>query len=216
MKNDPAPLSRRRDDPDKPGAAASPATQDRARPAPAPPGPPNSASDPPLDHRSVTTIGTIGEILADADPRRSFGPMFFASQLRVFVRDCCGGADDHHPVVQVLLADGALLDLCHVIGVASGWVALAVRDEDHPRDESRRRTELVPYRAIERVTIKPQRGEAGGIGFSHRIEPRAIGVSHMAPVSGGEDVPTNGLSVATHEGGDAAGGVGGSMPPQAS
>lgn len=190
MKHDaPHAQARRRDETAQPNEGrAAPAGRER-------PAAPNPAHHPPQEGPSVTTIGTIGEILADADPRRSFGPMFFASQLRVFVRDCCGGSDDYHPNVQVLLADGAVFDLCHVIGVASGWVALAVRDEDHPKDESRRRTELVPYRAIERVTIRPSRDESGGIGFSHRVEPQAIGVAHMTPVSAGAEPngqPTNG------------------------
>ncbi len=73
-----------------------------------------------------------------------FGPAFFAGQLRGLVRERCPDPREGLPSVQLHLGSGERLDLCHVIGFAPAWVALAVWESG----SDAMRTELVPYESI--------------------------------------------------------------------
>jgi hypothetical protein len=97
-----------------------------------------------------------------------FGPIFFLEQLGAFVREKCPQPTEGLPVVEIHLAEGEVLDLCHVIGVAPTWVALAVNEVDAGPDDPRMRTELVPFGRIVRVTVRASRRAAPEIGFSDR------------------------------------------------
>ena len=66
-----------------------------------------------------------------------FGPMFFLGQLGAFVRGMRPPPDEGLPVVEIHLADGDVLDLCHVMGVAPEWVAPAVNNLEAAEGESR-------------------------------------------------------------------------------
>ncbi|MEK6606693.1 MAG: hypothetical protein AABZ30_03440 [Myxococcota bacterium] len=68
----------------------------------------------------------LGTLLAKIDARFPFGPLFFLTQLRGFVRDRCPDPAEGLPVVEVHLPSGEGLDVCHVLGVTPLWVALAV------------------------------------------------------------------------------------------
>ena len=92
--------------------------------------------------------------------------MFFLGQFGAFVREKCPEPDEALPVVEIHLTDGAVLDLCHVMGVATAWVALAVNDPEAREEVPRMRTELVPYACIVRVTVRSCRAGKPGIGFS--------------------------------------------------
>lgn len=101
-----------------------------------------------------------------------FGPMFFLEQLHAFVRDRCPNPDEHLPAVEVHLADGEVLDVCHVMGLAPLWVALAVNDTERTAHEpSPMRTELVPYQIVSRVTIRSTRKELAHLGFDLNKKP---------------------------------------------
>jgi hypothetical protein len=66
----------------------------------------------------------------------------------------------------VHLADGEVLDVCHIMGLAPLWVALAVHDtEQSLREPSPMRTELVPYQIVSRITIRSTRKELARLGF---------------------------------------------------
>lgn len=106
-----------------------------------------------------------------ADVACSFGPSFFLGHLGRFVRDRCPDATENLPLVQVRLADGETLDVCHIIGVAPRWVMLAVRDAGSHHEGMA--VELVPYEIIRRVSIGSKRPEGSSIGFA-QIEPPAI------------------------------------------
>ena len=102
----------------------------------------------------------------------AFGPSCFLGQLGAFARDRCPEPAEGLPVVEMHLATGEVLDLCHVIGLAPGYVALAIREAVASTGEMRMRTELVPYSLIVRVTILPARESAGHVGFNVDHAPR--------------------------------------------
>lgn len=103
-------------------------------------------------------------MFAAIDARVPFGPGFFTTQLRAFVRDRCPDRTEALPIVELTLESGEICDVCHIIGIAPYWVALAAR-EPRAGDERVMRTELVPYATIRRVTIRPAAAGSGGIGF---------------------------------------------------
>lgn len=113
---------------------------------------------------------------AAADRACAFGPGFFLSYLARFVRDRCPDSTEHLPTVQILLADGETLDLCHVIGVSEHWVLLAVRDGDSHASMA---VDIVPFQMIRRVCIRTRRVEAGAVGFAHSHAPEIVGAETL-------------------------------------
>ncbi len=70
------------------------------------------------------------------------------------------------PIVRVYLSNGEVLDVCHVIGLASTWLALAIYDDPGGTTTRAVRKDLVPYGAITRIAISKGRGEGAQIGFN--------------------------------------------------
>ena len=127
-------------------------------------------------------------VFATADLACAFGPSFFLGHLGRFVRDRCPDPKENLPVVQVRLADGETLDVCHIIGVSPRWAMLAVRDAASTRDGMA--IELVPYEQIRRVGISNRRAESGSIGFWQTRSPQIIEAetllqAAMAPADAG-------------------------------
>jgi hypothetical protein len=92
-----------------------------------------------------------------------FGPAFFATVLGDRVRAACDGQPEHVPVVELHLADGLTLDLCHILGVEPQWLAVqAYRDR-----ETCEEMDLVfaPYGLITRVTVSMWQPSQRPIGF---------------------------------------------------
>ena len=113
---------------------------------------------------------TLAELVAERCP---FGPGFFATQLGGLVRERCPDPAEHIPSVELHLAEGTVLDVCHVIGLAPTWVALAVY-EDRKRSHDAMRTELVAYATILRVTIRAGRSQDPPIGFQQDRSPAML------------------------------------------
>ena len=107
-----------------------------------------------------------------ADLACAFGPSFFLGHLGRFVRDRCPDASENLPLVEVRLANGETLDVCHIIGVSPRWVMLAVRDATSHRDGMA--VELVPYEIVHRVGIATRHGEGSSIGFAQTNPPQII------------------------------------------
>jgi hypothetical protein len=107
-----------------------------------------------------------------ADRASMFGPSFFLGQLGRFVRDHCPSPDEHLPMVEIRLADGQMLDLCHIVGVSPHWVMLAVRDAASRQHEMA--IELVPFEMIRGVRIRPRHAEGGTVGYSQSHTPAII------------------------------------------
>jgi hypothetical protein len=119
------------------------------------------------------------EVAPDAPPAASgapFGPGFFLGQLRAFARECCPSHLEPLPSVFIHLATGEVLGLCHVMGLAPTFVALAVYVEARGSgtNSMAMRTELVPYTLIARVTIRPREDGDAHVGFDAGFEPRLL------------------------------------------
>jgi hypothetical protein len=121
--------------------------------------------------------------LTAADKRAYFGPLFFMQNLRGLVRERCPVPADGIPSVHVHLMDGEDLDVCHILGIAPGWIALAVHEREAPEGSARLRTELVPYPLIARVSIGTTQHEGSHpIGFNAATEPEMY--STVASIKG--------------------------------
>jgi hypothetical protein len=105
----------------------------------------------------------------EIDPRTPFGPAFFAKSLAALVRHTCPDPRDALPAVELHLAGGEVLHVCHIIEIEPTWIALAVRD----RGSGEMRTELVPYSSIVRVTVWGSSSEGPRVGF---VQDRAPAV----------------------------------------
>lgn len=123
--------------------------------------------------RRLRPRDSVEELLA-SDPSVPFGPAFFATRLAAFVRDRCPTPEDGPPVVLLRLCDGEVVDVCHVIGLARNWVALAAHAERGAERTPRMRTEIVPYAAILRVTFMADTRDGERIGYRQESEPLAF------------------------------------------
>jgi len=112
----------------------------------------------------------VETVIHEVGARCPFGPGFFVGRLGRLVRERCPDPGEGLPSVQLHLHDGERLDLCHVIGFAPLWVALAVREHD----SHTMRTELVPYESIVRITIGALGEKGRGMGFDQSHAPMAI------------------------------------------
>lgn len=81
--------------------------------------------------------------------------------------------------------DATVLEVCHVIGLAPRWIALAVRGGDR----SGMRTELVPYALIVRITVRMGPAGEPRVGFNqeqapslHATPEEALRAAARAPV----------------------------------
>ena len=126
--------------------------------------------------------------LTKADLSFTFGPSFFLGNLGRFVRDHCPDPNENLPVVQVHLATGEILDICHIVGVSPRWAMLAVRDSTSHGDGMA--IELVSYELIQRVSIHTRRAGSASVGFSQIVPPEIIAPetllrAAMPQISGG-------------------------------
>ena len=109
---------------------------------------------------------------AKADFAWTFGPSFFLGHLGRFVRDRCPDPKEDLPLVQLRLANGEVLDVCHIIGVSPRWVMLAVRDAANHQDSMA--IEVVPFEHIRGITIRTRHAGGGAVGFSQSRAPEIL------------------------------------------
>lgn len=117
--------------------------------------------------------GDVARILG-ADDASIFGPAFFLGQLAGFVRARCPEPGESLPIVEITLHDGSQLEICHVVGLAPRWAALAAYEPGPPSRGRAMRTDLVPYASIMRVTIRASRSEGTHLGFNQAQPPGII------------------------------------------
>ena len=128
------------------------------------------------DERTTDEGAADGPAAAELVSRAPFGPGFFLGQLRAFARERCPDPGELLPCVELHLATGEVFDLCHVMGLAPAFVALAVRETrgGSGAEGVAMRTELVPYAFITRVTIRPVRGTGPHVGFNPGHAPEVL------------------------------------------
>lgn len=125
------------------------------------------------EHKDVAQEELKGvEAFISADLGCPFGPSFFLGHLGRFVRDRCPDPKENLPLVEVRLADGETLEICHIIGVSPQWVMLAVRDPANHRDGMA--VELVPYAMIRHVRIGTRRTGGPSMGFAQEHPPQIV------------------------------------------
>lgn len=122
-------------------------------------------------------------LVAKADAACPFGPVFFLRQLGRFVRDHCPSTEEHLPHVQLELADGETLDLCHVVGVSPKWVVLAVRDPGAHGHEMA--TVLVPFGMVQGVRIRAHHQMGATVGFAQPHQPAVISAETLVDAAFG-------------------------------
>lgn len=128
---------------------------------------------------TVIDEAAMTALLRTAGPH-GFGPLFFLGQLAAFVRERCPDPAEHLPRVDLRLADGEVVAICHVIAVGPRWVAVAARDRDVGEHGMTMRTELIPYELIARVTISGASSRGHGIGFE-QVHPPAVVETQRTP-----------------------------------
>lgn len=92
-----------------------------------------------------------------------FGPAFFSTAFRERVGALCKERPGGATVVLVQLADGRVLDLCHIERLAPRWMMAAVFREGSDCREMD--TALVPYEMITRITLSRRTASERRLGF---------------------------------------------------
>lgn len=93
-----------------------------------------------------------------------FAPTFFVTALRERVRAECDGHPEAVPVVELHLADGATLDICHIPAIEPQWLAAQVYRDLETCEEMD--LMFVPYGLITRVTVSMWHPSQRRIGFT--------------------------------------------------
>lgn len=119
-----------------------------------------------------------GPALAEPEPHIGppFDAVFFASVFGDRVREQCASRPDAVPVVELRLADGAVLDLCHLEGLSAGWLAAQVYRDTETCEEMD--LIFVPYGLITRITISTWHPHERRIGFDLERSRPAMGGVH--------------------------------------
>ena len=118
-----------------------------------------------------------------------FDAAFFASVFGERVRTQCTPRPGDVPVVEIRLADGAVLDLCHIEGLGRDWLAAQGYRDTQTCDEMD--LVLVPYGLITPITISSWNPHQRRIGFDLERSRPAIGGAgdgDAAPVPSGPPV----------------------------
>lgn len=92
-----------------------------------------------------------------------FGPAFFATVLGDRIRAACDAQPGHVPVVELHLADGLTLDLCHIPGIEPQWLAVQAYRDRETCDEMD--LVFVPYTLITRIAVSMWHPNQRPIGF---------------------------------------------------
>lgn len=92
-----------------------------------------------------------------------FGMPFFGSMMNGQLREHCSGIGPDVPQVLLHLADGTVLDSCHIAEFAPRWIATAVFRDD--RSCEHMDLEFVPYQLIVRVTLSTRPASERPLGF---------------------------------------------------
>jgi hypothetical protein len=127
-------------------------------------------NEPPASLPAGVGDASLQALLASADASHPFGPSFFLTHLHGLVRDHCPSPGEL-PRVDLHLQDGEVLHVCHIVGLAPTWLAIAVAETAHP---AAMRLEMIPYGTIVRVTVSTTASSAKGMGFDADHAPAIV------------------------------------------
>ncbi|MDQ3547940.1 MAG: hypothetical protein M3439_03890 [Chloroflexota bacterium] len=98
-----------------------------------------------------------------------FDRLFFGTILPEHVRAEAAANPGKVPIIELYLASGAVLDLCHVVRLADTWVAVTHFCREDVFDD----TDLafLPYGTITRVSLTMRDAKEREIGFSMTNPP---------------------------------------------
>ena len=92
------------------------------------------------------------------------GPSFYASVLAERVISECHGDPRNVPVVNLHLANGRTLDVCHIMHLAERWFGVQYfRETETCADMD---VAFLPYDLVVLVTVSVHRSEERRIGFN--------------------------------------------------
>jgi hypothetical protein len=128
--------------------------------------------------------------MGDATPRKPqlrarneggppFDAVFFATAFRERVGALCKERPGDATVVLVQLADGRVLDLCHIELLAQRWMMAAVFREGSDCKEMD--TALVPYELVTRITLSRRKASERRLGFQLEKSAAAVTPEKGAP-----------------------------------
>jgi hypothetical protein len=112
-----------------------------------------------------------------------FDAGFFATAFRERVGALCKERPGDATLVLVQLADGRVLDLCHIELLTPRWMMAAVFREGSDCKEMD--TALVPYELVTRLTLSRRKASAKRLGF--QLEKSAAAIS--SETGGRKDAP---------------------------
>ncbi len=92
-----------------------------------------------------------------------FDGQFYQAVLSEAVRQQCQMSPGHVPVVELHLADGSTLDLCHIVSLAPTWFAVAYFRNPAEGDEVEQA--LLPYPLVQWITLSVHPPHLRPIGF---------------------------------------------------
>ncbi len=108
-----------------------------------------------------------------------FGAGFFSTAFRERVGTLCRQRPDEAAVVLVQLADGCVLDVCHIELITRRWMMAAVFRDG--ADCEGMDTALVPYGMITRITFSRRKASERRLGF--QLEKSISTVEHEGRLS---------------------------------
>ncbi len=108
-----------------------------------------------------------------------FDGQFYQATLPDAVRQQCQMNPEHVPVVELHLADGTTLDLCHIVSLAPTWFAVAYFHNPAEGDEVEQA--LLSYPLVQWITLSTHPPQVRHIGFDVERSVSAIQPGAVAP-----------------------------------
>src|SRR5215210_340528 len=101
-----------------------------------------------------------------------FDRQFFQTILPEHVRTTVASHPGRVPVIELLLGNGATLDVCHIVRLSDAWVAVAYFCDDDAYNGYD--VTFVPYVTIARVNLTMKPETERHIGFNTDIAPAEL------------------------------------------
>ncbi|NUQ35870.1 MAG: hypothetical protein HUU29_13130 [Planctomycetaceae bacterium] len=106
------------------------------------------------------------------DSRWPFGPDFFRRRFAEYIRQYCKLNEDSTQVVEVVLASGAALDICHIEEIADEYLLLAVYLDTRTCEDIYRT--YIRYDAIFQINVIDKPVSSRPVGFNAGYKTVAV------------------------------------------